>query len=221
VAHRGESFTETARAVVVTLPVGVLAKARGRGALRFDPEPLRARLALERLAMGDALRVTVALRRWPWSGDARRAERLRRAAYLHTPGRPFNVWLTAYPEEWPLVVGWSGGPPARELSAQSARQRAETALGELARAAGTRRDALAKIVLGAWCHDWNSDPFSRGAYSYALVGGDEAGRELARPVESTLFFAGEATAGDGGNGTVEGALASAERVVKQVERALS
>ena len=221
VEHRGDRFTQTARAVIVTLPVGVLASSRGRGALRLDPEPLRARLAIERLAMGNALRVSIALRRWPWSGDSRRAERLRRAAYLHTPGRPFNVWLTAYPEEWPLLVGWSGGPPAQLLSAQPARRLTASALAELTRAAGTRRDALDKLVIGAWCHDWNRDPFSRGAYSYALVGGDEASRELARPVEGTLFFAGEATAAGGDNGTVEGALASAERAVEQVERALS
>lgn len=59
-----------------------------------------------------------------------------------------------------------------------------------------------------------------GAYSYPRVGGAGAGRALARPIKKTLFLAGEATAGDGENGTVEGALASGRRAVRQVMRAL-
>jgi monoamine oxidase len=67
-------------------------------------------------------------------------------------------------------------------------------------------------------HDWEHDPFARGAYSYPGVGGASAGRALARPVEGTLFFAGEATAEPWG--TVEAALASGLRAARQVEAAL-
>ncbi|HEX4961841.1 MAG TPA: FAD-dependent oxidoreductase, partial [Thermoanaerobaculia bacterium] len=58
------------------------------------------------------------------------------------------------------------------------------------------------------------------AYSYPRVGGAEAGRRLARPVEGTLFFAGEATDTEGSNGTIEGALASGLRAAKQAASAL-
>lgn len=41
---------------------------------------------------------------------------------------------------------------------------------------------------------WRSDPFSRGSYSFAKVGTTPSDYDLmARPVGSTLFFAGEAT----------------------------
>jgi hypothetical protein len=40
------------------------------------------------------------------------------------------------------------------------------------------------------------------------VGGQSARARLRRPVEDTLFFAGEATAGGGEGGTVGGALQS-------------
>lgn len=43
----------------------------------------------------------------------------------------------------------------------------------------------------------------------------------ARPVEGTLFFAGEAAGAEGRNGTVEGALASGLRAAKQVASALA
>jgi monoamine oxidase len=69
-------------------------------------------------------------------------------------------------------------------------------------------------------HNWSADPLSRGAYSYVLVGGSDAGPALARPVDGTLFFAGEAFDAEGRNGTVEGAIASGQHVARQVKRSL-
>lgn len=75
------------------------------------------------------------------------------------------------------------------------------------------------IELGAFHHhDWSSDPFARGAYSYALVGGARAAAALARPAGKTLFFAGEHTMPSPENGTVEGAIASGERAAKQLRQ---
>jgi monoamine oxidase len=51
------------------------------------------------------------------------------------------------------------------------------------------------------------------------VGGSPVQRTLARPVEGTLFFAGEATEPDE-TGTVSGALASGARAARQVLKAL-
>jgi monoamine oxidase len=69
-------------------------------------------------------------------------------------------------------------------------------------------------------HDWSADPFSRGAYSYPLPGGADAGRALARPVEGTLFFAGEHTTPSPANGTVHGAMASGLRAAEEVLRSV-
>jgi monoamine oxidase len=71
----------------------------------------------------------------------------------------------------------------------------------------------------AW-HDWQSDPYSRGAYSYVLVNGSRARRVLARPIEDTLFFAGEATDTTGEAATVGGALQSGLTAAKQVAQSL-
>ena len=40
---------------------------------------------------------------------------------------------------------------------------------------------------------WQSDPWSRGSYSYALPGHADDRAILAAPVDERLFFAGEAT----------------------------
>ncbi|MEP6767678.1 MAG: FAD-dependent oxidoreductase [Acidobacteriota bacterium] len=68
-------------------------------------------------------------------------------------------------------------------------------------------------------HDWQGDPFSRGAYSYVRPGGVGAREALGRPVAGTLFFAGEATDTDQ-NGTVAGALTSGQRAAAPAVRAL-
>jgi hypothetical protein len=81
---------------------------------------------------------------------------------------------------------------------------------------------LGRTVEGyaAWTHDWQNDPYSRGAYSYQIVGGATAPAALARPLEGTLFFAGEATETSGATGTVHGAIASGKRAAAQVLRVL-
>src|ERR687891_47481 len=48
----------------------------------------------------------------------------------------------------------------------------------------------------------------RGAYSYTAVCGEKASARLARPVEGTLYLAGEHADREGRNGTVHGAIAS-------------
>ena len=57
------------------------------------------------------------------------------------------------------------------------------------------------------------------AYSYIPVGGTDAQKELAEPVENTIYFAGEAINTAGHHGTVHGALASglhAARLIQQL-----
>jgi monoamine oxidase len=67
----------------------------------------------------------------------------------------------------------------------------------------------------SWFHDWQRDPYARGAYSHALVGGSDARGLLAAPLKETLFFAGEATDASGEHGTVAGALQSGVRAARE------
>ena len=68
----------------------------------------------------------------------------------------------------------------------------------------------------AYFHDWQTDPFSLGAYSYGKVGANEAQQALVEPIQNKLYFAGEATDTAGNNGTVHGAIASGYRAAKQI-----
>lgn len=206
-----------AGAVIVTLPLGVLQTASDApGSCRFDPEPPGLRKAVGLLAMGSVVRVVVRFREMPWRTLAASDQ----LSFLHLGTGPFNVWWTAYPLRFPLAVAWAGGPPAAELTGKDPEEIAATAFQGLAEKLGISRRRVESRVEGFWLLDWDSDPFARGAYSYARVGGSEAAKTLSKPVEGTLFFAGEATDAEGRTGTVEGAIATGLRAAKQVQTQL-
>ena len=71
-------------------------------------------------------------------------------------------------------------------------------------------------LVSSHIHNWNSDPFSRGAYSFTSVDNIEMPRRLSEPVAATLFFAGEATDARGEQGTVHGAIASGKRAAREI-----
>ncbi|MFL6263631.1 MAG: flavin monoamine oxidase family protein [Thermoanaerobaculia bacterium] len=213
----GDGSQVRARAAVVTVPLGVLqAPPDEPGGIRFDPDPPRLRRTLDLLAMGPVIRLVLGFRELPWPEESD----LSRLRILQTGDPTFAVWWTAYPLRVPVLVAWSGGPPAAVIAQKRPAEIEGATLRVLAEHLGVSRRRIASRLEGIWSHDWDRDPFSRGAYSYARVGGSEAAKSLARPVEQTLFFAGEAADEEGRTGTVEGAIGTGLRAAKQVKRAL-
>lgn len=212
-----------ASAAIVTLPLGVLqAPAGSPGAVAFGPDIPAWRRAMARLAMGSVARVVVAFREAFWEElegkGAARERTLARLSFLHGSDAYFPVLWTAFPAQAPLLVCWTGGPAARALAREGHERIAARAVDAVAQQLGVARRRVRALVVGTWMHDWEHDPFARGAYSYALVGGAEAGRALARPVDGTLLLAGEATATGPNAGTVAGAIASGRRAADAVLR---
>jgi monoamine oxidase len=203
-----------ARAVIVTVPLGVLLAPPGAsGAIEFDPPlhgPMR---AASGLAMGNVVKVLVQCDTPFWAEDAFAEhagdDRFDTMAFLHTRERvAFPVWWTQYPMKSPLLVAWRGGPPARVLAEASRDELVAGAISSLAAVLDLPLRTVRRHVVAAFTHDWINDPFSRGVYSYTAVGGSGASKKLARPVQGTVFIAGEHADRDERNGTVHGAIAS-------------
>jgi monoamine oxidase len=206
-----------AKRVLVTVPIGVLrAPAGSRGAIAFDPDPPAVRRALAGLAMGDVARLVLRFRE-PFWRDAPRVKRSKTGDpnFFHFPDAPFPTWWTCAPVEGAVLTAWAGGPAAATLLRLPKARIVRTALATFADAAGVPVAKAARELADGDLHDWSADPFSRGAYSYALVGGATAGERLARPIEGTLFFAGEAV-GEGDSGTVPAAIASGLRAARRM-----
>jgi monoamine oxidase len=115
-----------------------------------------------------------------------------------------------------MLTGWSGGVRVEQLSGLGSAAIMQRGLEVLHHVFGVPLETLLELVQEFFVHDWQSDPYCRGAYSYALADGREAARKLAAAVGNTLFFAGEATDWRGHNGTVHGAIASGQRAATEL-----
>ena len=211
-----------ARYAVVTLPLAVLqASPDEPGGVRIVPDPPRVREGVERLEMGQVVRLSLRFqeRFWEQRGFAGSSDGdVRDLGFVFAPGEAFPVWWTRMPVVDSTLTAWVGGPGADRLSGLTEPEVVDVALGTLAGLFGERQARLRDLVAGSLFHDWRSDPYARGAYSYVPVGAGDAREDLAAPVEDTLFFAGEATSLGSESGTVHGAIASGRRAAREIVR---
>lgn len=204
-----------ARRVVVTVPLGVLQAAEGaRGAIEFEPPLTEKRAVIAKLSMGHVAKLTMRFREAVWTRDRRE---LLRASFMLDPGAAVPTWWTSSPTRAPVLVGWAGGGRAEALLAMGHDGLVDRALEALAGVTSVPRATLEDALEATWTHDWARDPFARGAYSHALVGGARAAAALATPAASgAVWFAGEATVASPYNGTTHGAIASGRRVARAI-----
>jgi len=195
----GEPFNVRAAQAVITLPLGVLQA----GDVRFTPALAEKRPALKKLAAGPVIRVAMRFHKAVWE------KRAPGVSFFDRPDAPFPTFWTPLPMRAPLLTAWAGGPKAARLSGLSAKTLIAKALGGVHAVFPDARLADALV------QDWRRDPFSRGGYSYVLVGGEGARARLATSLDGTLFFAGEATDEEEA-GTVNGALRSGMRAAREV-----
>jgi len=211
VARAGSTEYLAARAIV-TLPLAVLKS----GSVAFSPALPEKQNAMSFLEMGPVIRASLCFQEKFWEHDPKMAE----LSFLFTDDPQFPTWWTSNPLPSPILTGWAAGPNAKAHSGRSKDEIVASATQSLARIMKVSQSDLERQMTGSFTHDWQADPFSRGAYSYAAVGGIDAAAKLAEPVAGTLFFAGEATNTDGYNGTVHGAIATGLRAAEELLQSL-
>jgi len=193
---------------VITVPLGVLQAEM----IEFVPLPADILFHANRLAMGPVVKVVLVFKSKFWSEDL---------SFLLAPTEVPPTWWTPMPHEAAILTGWAGGPKAAGLL------RLVTAEGDAGALLDQCLSTLAKIfarslvdirqLLSSWhMHDWQSDDYARGAYSYVPVGALDAPEKMSQPVEDTLHFAGEHTDTSGAWGTVHAALATGVRAGRRV-----
>jgi monoamine oxidase len=213
----GERVLLHGRCVLITVPVGVLQLAPGKtGHIAFDPPlPAQKQQAIGLLRSGPVVKVILRCHDAFWEKSHPDLN------FFHASGKDmaFPTWWTTLPIRTSILTGWSGGPAAALLSGKSPAEILFQARKTLSRLLAVSPAKLQKQISAAHVCDWQSEPLSRGAYSYAAVNGASAARDLAKPLQRRLFFAGEASH-TGLTGTVAAALASAYRAAKQILHAV-
>ena len=206
-----------ADAAIITLPLGVLQAPLGTGgAVSFRPELTEKADALKQLEMGSAIRLVLCFRQCFWTDPKLVPTPMPDMSFLSAPGELFPTWWSSVSAKTAMLTGWSGGARAEQLSGRGNAAIVERGLEVLRHVFGVPLESLRNLLQESFVHDWQSDPYCRGAYSYPLAGGKEAGRRLGASVGNTLFFAGEATDCSGNNGTLHGAIASGQRAATEL-----
>ncbi|CAN5395752.1 NAD(P)/FAD-dependent oxidoreductase [soil metagenome] len=194
-----------AKQAVITLPLGVLQlPADAPTGVRFVPELPTRSMIQQQLCMGQVIKLTLECRTafWEELGD-------RDLSFIHAINTPITVWWTTHPLRTKRLTGWIGGSRAEGRSCDRASLMRD-AIASLSQTFHVPAEQIADEILDVYVHDWEHDPFSRGAYSYVAAGGAAAPGLLAEPIDDTLFFAGEHTH-TGLIGTVAGAIKSGYR----------
>ena len=215
--HFDDSIEFAAPQAIVSLPLGVLQlPAQSPHAVRFDPVLRDKQSALATLAAGPVIKVMLKFREPFW--ETLSNGEFRDAAFFHAPDQPFRTFWTPVPVRAPVIAAWCAGPSAARLAGLNESQLIVRALDRLTALFGDRSKIMSQLR-GAHVHDWQADPFACGAYSYVTVGGSRARAALARPVQDTLYFAGDAADTSCEAATVAGALQSGEAAAQQLLRA--
>ena len=205
--------TLRAKKCVVTLPLGVLQ----HGDVKFDPPLTAKQRALDCLDMGPVIRVSLRFRERFWDSlHDDNGHALADLGFLFSEEQHFPTWWSQLPARSPVLTAWSAGPRGERNSGITKDEMAQRALDSLANILAFDRERLGDLLLEAHTHDWQADPFARGGYSYVVAGGEGAERELAQPLDDTLFFAGEASNYEGHNGTVNGAMMTGYRAAREI-----
>ena len=194
-----------ADAVVITIPVGLLAS----DAIEFAPAlPPEKKAAAKRLPMGLLNKAFVLFPRpfWDTSVDF--------LTFHSSPPPLFYAWLNLYRYTGqPALLGFTAGAQAREverMSDEAVRARI------FSRLRSARRNGEVPEPLALRVSHWGSDPWARGSYSFLGIGASADDRStLAAPLAGTLFFAGEATHRDSPS-SVHGAWWSGLRAANEI-----
>lgn len=205
----GAIETVSAVQAIVTLPLGILQATDG---IDFQPVPTEIVQAAATLKFGNVMRLVLRFSE-PWWETL---PDFQDKGFWLSEEANFPTWWTSLPVRSNMLVGWSSGPHADALVGLSQTQIVDAALTDLSRITRRSRQELYSDLEAVYLHDWQADPFARGAYSYVPVGKIPEQEALTVPVEDTLFFAGEHTEIEGHAATVHGAIASGRRAARQL-----
>lgn len=200
--------------VIITVPIGVLQADEGmEGAINFSPELPQVKEAVKNIGMGAVIKILLQFneRFWEHMDDNNLSE----MGFLFST-EAIPTWWTQYPIHTAMLTGWLGGPAAARLKGESKENILQVALRSLGFVFRISSEVL-KEKISAWqVVNWEDEPFSRGSYSYDMVGSSEARKLLNEGIHDTIFFAGEAMYEGPVMGTVEAALASGVEVAKRI-----
>jgi monoamine oxidase len=193
--------------VIVTVPLGVLQA--DTPSINFQPAINDYLNASKKIGFGSVVKVLLQFKESFWE------QRKKNIGFLFA-NAPIPTWWTQLPSDFPLLTGWAGGPQAWMLETRDDGTIQQLALQSLSIIFQRSVDDLEDLLTAYEIVNWRNDPFTRGGYSYCTVESVKAQELFSKPLQDTIYFAGEAFYNGPSPGTVEAALASAANVVEKI-----
>lgn len=198
-SNKGATFA--GRRLVLTIPIGVM-----RRGLLFDPAlPPELTKAVHAIGFGNSTKLTV------WLDDLKA---LPDFALLDSDGMFGHFWPRAFGPVR-VLVGFSGGKRADQLTAMGEEAAIQIGMEELSRAFGS---IITNKITAARHFTWSDDPYAMGSYSYPAIGAGSACTVLRQPVADTIYYTGEAANDQGHGATVHGAIEAGRMTAAQILR---
>lgn len=200
----------TAEKLLVTVPVSILQQPENSACIKFDPPIHFDEKTAGDIGYGQVIKVVVKFNEAFWPKDA---------GFILSD-ELFPAWWTLLPDTAPILTGWIGGPRAAEHAAETDETILQGALQSLAAMFDKPVDELKDHLEWSRIFNWKTKPFALGGYSYLKPETKAAQQIISRPLEDTIFFAGEALCTGAHPGTVEAALESGIKVATIISGSL-
>ena len=206
-AHCANGANHTGDAAILSVPLPHLQEITLPAALREKAA------AAASIGFGNVIKVLLRFETHWWTDI--KGKDLSELLFLLSDER-VPVWWTQHPTEHPVLTGWLAGPRTQGLAHLDEGELIETGLASLAEIFGLPPKQLKQGVVAARAINWATDPFARGAYSYATLETRAAQSALASADGGAVLFAGEALYRGPDMGTVEAALTNGLETARNI-----
>lgn len=208
-----------AEKLVIAIPLGVLKAGKDEsGAINFAPQLPDYSNAIGKMGFGAVIKILLEFNEPFWldkQSPKTANDSIKKMGYLFSD-EEIPTWWTQAPNQSKVLTGWIGGPAAQEKLHTPDAEILEQGLQSLANIFDKDINELKGMLVARRVVNWTADPFTRGSYAYDTVDAPQARRLLNKPVNDTIFFAGEYLYEDTAMGTVEAALTNGLAVAKKI-----
>jgi monoamine oxidase len=200
--------------VLVALPLGVLQlPAQDSGRISFNPAIDAHTEALQQIGFGAIIKILFKFDKPFW--EQVEGHDIKDMAFLLTEEK-VPTWWTQVPDQEPVLTGWLGGGPAKELEHASEEELFDMAIISLSNIFKISVVELKDRLIARYIVNWTADAYTRGSYAYDTVTSAQARTVLSHPVGKIVYFAGEYLYQGPSMGTVEAALTSGKNAAESI-----
>lgn len=202
--------------LIIALPLGVLKAEQSQdAAITISPSVAMCRDAINQIGFGAIVKLTLQFKTAFWEDHSITGTDLSGMGFILS-GEAIPTWWTQHPSSSTLLTGWLGGPPAEKKKDMSNDELLEEGLQSLSRIFKININKLKNNLITSHVVNWTTDPFTLGSYAYDRVESAEARKILNRPIDHTIYFAGEYLYEGAAMGTVEAALNSGQETARKL-----